>query len=346
MATLPPKLDFGLPSRVRGIAVAIRRLAVENPWHTLLSFFVRPVGQANSARVKRIVMRYTLVMFSVLMLTPITLTQDQMRGSPRFFKIPANTAIRVRTKNVIFSETAHVGDDVQMEVLGDVIVNGYVVVHQGASAIGQISQVKEARSLGRRGSVALTLSYVEAVTGEHVPVSGNRSEKGKGNAAQMTAEVVAVTALTGAVGAYLLFETGDGTTMIDLSNLPATPLMPPTASQAGVSAGLPIANATTLSRPTASSPMTIPSLGIVVATRVNLGAEIVGIARESRADQAGLRVGYVIHSVDGKEIRSAPELSAALADRAAGSRIRLRYMFQSYLGWMPAEEKVLTLKAN
>ena len=334
---------------------------MENPWHTLLSFFVRPVGQANSARVKRIVMRYTLVMFSVLMLTPITLTQDQMRGSPRFFKIPANTAIRVRTKNVIFSETAHVGDDVQMEVLGDVIVNGYVVVHQGASAIGQISQVKEARSLGRRGSVALTLSYVEAVTGEHVPVSGNRSEKGKGNAAQMTAEVVAVTALTGAIGAFLLFETGDGTsippgtsfsvytvadTMIDLSNLPATPLMPPTASQAGVSAGLPIANATTLSRPTASSPMTIPSLGIVVATRVNLGAEIVGIARESRADQAGLRVGYVIHSVDGKEIRSAPELSAALADRAAGSRIRLRYMFQSYLGWMPAEEKVLTLKAN
>src|SRR5438445_9740591 len=205
-------------------------------------------------------MKCILVIVAGLMLAPFSFPEDQASGTPRFFKVPANTAMRVRTKNGIFSETAHVGDDVQMEVLGDVIVNGYVVVHQGASAIGQISQVKEARSLGRRGSVALTLSYVEAVTAEHVPVSGNRSEKGKGNAAQMTAEVVAVTALTGAVGAFLLFETGDGTsippgtsfsvytvadTMIDLSNLPATPLMPPTASQAGVSAGLPIANATT-----------------------------------------------------------------------------------------------------
>jgi len=36
-----------------------------------------------------------------------------------------------------------------MEVLADVLVNSYVVVRQGAPAMGQISQVKESRSVVR-----------------------------------------------------------------------------------------------------------------------------------------------------------------------------------------------------
>src|SRR5439155_21754027 len=93
---------------------------------------------------------------------------------------PANTAMRVRTMNEISSETAHVGDDVQMEVLGDVIVNGSVVIREGASAVGQISRVKEARSMGRRGNVALTLKYVESVKGEHILASVSIGEYAKG----------------------------------------------------------------------------------------------------------------------------------------------------------------------
>jgi hypothetical protein len=66
-----------------------------------------------------------------------------------------------------------------MEVLGDVVVNGYVVIRAGASAIGQISKVREARSLGRRGIVALNLKYVESVTGEHILVSGTAGRRQK-----------------------------------------------------------------------------------------------------------------------------------------------------------------------
>jgi hypothetical protein len=165
----------------------------------------------------------------------VRLPRNQPSVTSRFLKIPANTTIRVRTKNEISSETAHVGGDVQMEVLGDVTVNGYVVIRQGAFAIGQISRVKEARNMGRRGNVALTLNYVEAVTGEHILASGDRTEKAKGKAWEMATEVVVTTAvLGGPVAALWLFEKGDestippGTafsmhriadTMIDLSNL-------------------------------------------------------------------------------------------------------------------------------
>jgi hypothetical protein len=125
-------------------------------------------------------MKYILVIVAGLTLAQVSLAEDQANLTPRFFKIPADTAIRVRTKNQISSETAHVGDDIQIEVLADVIVNGYVVIREGASAVGQISTAKEARSMGRRGKVALTLKYVEAVTGEHILASGSRGGEAKG----------------------------------------------------------------------------------------------------------------------------------------------------------------------
>lgn len=280
-------------------------------------------------------MKHTFVIVAGLILAQFAFTQDQPRVSTRFFKIPANTTIRVRTKNEISSETAHVGDDIQMEVLGDVIVNGYVVIRQGASAIGQISHVKEARSMGRRGNVALTLNYVEAVTGEHVLASGSRTEKAKGKAAEMTTEVVVTTALLGGpVAALWLFEKGDestippGTafsvytvedTMIDLSNLApsASPVAPPAIG------------ANVLPRPTSDSSMTVPSLGVVVGTRVNVGAEVVGVVRDSVAEKAGLHVGDVINAVDRKPVRTALELATELRSRAPASQVRLGYVIRS-----------------
>src|SRR6266566_3583193 len=124
-------------------------------------------------------MNYILVIVAGLTLAQFSFTEEQANLAERFFKIPGDTAIRLRTKNEISSETARVGDDVQMEVLADVVVNGYVVIREGASAVGQISRVREARSMGRRGKVALTLKYVEAVTGEHILASGTAGKRRK-----------------------------------------------------------------------------------------------------------------------------------------------------------------------
>jgi len=155
-------------------------------------------------------MKYILVIVAGLTLAQFSFTEEQANLAQRFFKIPGDTAIRVRTKNEISSETARVGDDVQMEVLADVVVNGYVVIREGASAVGQISRVREARSMGRRGKVALTLKYVEAVTGEHILASGSRGETAKGKTGERTAEVVVTTAVFGApIAALWLFEKGE-----------------------------------------------------------------------------------------------------------------------------------------
>jgi len=313
--------------------------------------------------------KFISLVIVLAMLPPFTSAQNQVNG--RYFKIPANTVIRVRTVDDVSSETARVGDIVPMEVLADVLVNDSVVVRQGATAVGEISRVKEARSMGRRGNVALTMSYVEAVTGEHVLVGGNRAEKGKGKAAKLTAEIVVTTAVTGGlIGALWLFEKGHdtsippgtafsvytvGNTTIDLSLLTAAATAPATAaltspdnsslsSSAGAKRPVVTEAATNaLPRVMSSSSMTFPALGVAVKTMLNIGAEVIGIAQGSAADRAGLQVGNVIAEVDGNRIKSVRDLATSLANRAPGSEVRLRWFFRSNLGWMPTPETVVVL---
>jgi hypothetical protein len=312
------------------------------------------------------------VAIALTALQPFAPAQSQ---NERPFKIPANTVIRVRTIENVSSETARVGDIVPMEVLGDVLVNGFVVARQGAPAVGEISRVKEARSMGRRGHVALTLSYVEALTGEHILVSGNRAEKGNGKAAKLAAEIVVTTAVTGGlVGALWLFEKGHdtsippgtafsvytvGDTTIDLSLL--APHAAPQATPALISAGSsPVTSSAPLNaskgtegsplnqlpRAMSSAPTAFPALGVVVRTKTNLGAEVVGIAADGAAAKTGLKVGDVIGAVDGNRTTSVRDLASALANRAPGTAVRLSWFFRSNLGWMPTPETVLILAGS
>src|SRR5215471_4440333 len=173
--------------------------------------------------------------------------------------IPAGTAIRIRTTQPVSSETARVGDDVAMEVLGDVSVDSYVVIRQGAPVIAVVSVAKEAKTMGRRGRVAIALKYVESITGEHVLVSGNREEQGAVKKAKMITEIGATAVLLSPAGSLLwLFEKGHeseippgtaftvyaaGDTILDLRQLPP---------------------GTALLRARPNGPQNLPILGMVV----------------------------------------------------------------------------------
>jgi hypothetical protein len=85
-------------------------------------------------------------------------------------------------------------------------------------------------------------------------------------------------------------------------------------------------------------------LGLAVTDWDQGGAKIVEVAPDSAAYVAGLHVGDVIDSVDGKRIRSVPDFTAALGNRAPDSKVRLGYrVHTSALGWIQGIDKVLTL---
>lgn len=74
--------------------------------------------------------------------------------------------------------------------------------------------------------------------------------------------------------------------------------------------------------------MIIPALGLRAVTTENGGAELVEVAPNGIAELAGLRVGDVINSMDGKPIHSVMELSAELSGKSPGTPVKLGYMIQ------------------
>ena len=250
--------------------------------------------------------------------------------------IPAGTAIRIRTTQAVSSATARVGDDVSMEVLADVAVNDYLVIRQGAPVIAVVSVAKEAKTIGRRGHVAVALKYASAVTGEHVLVTGDRQEEGNGKKAKMIGEV-AVTALLSPAGSLLwLFEKGN-----DSMIQPGTAFTVYTAADTTLDLGR-LPPGTVLLRARPGGPENLPILGLVVDSNpANFLPTITGMVKDGPADHAGLRVGYLITAVNRVETRNVRDLIETLAAVPPdATTIKLGRAFQSNLGLMPKEVEV------
>jgi hypothetical protein len=75
--------------------------------------------------------------------------------------------------------------------------------------------------------------------------------------------------------------------------------------------------------PAATNGMKIPSLGFIVATARDSGAEVTDEAPNGLASLAGIHVGDVINAVDGKPVGTPMELAAELANRAGGDKVKL-----------------------
>lgn len=85
-------------------------------------------------------------------------------------------------------------------------------------------------------------------------------------------------------------------------------------------------------------------LGIVGAAFEQGGVEIVDIDPDGSAAVAGLKIGDIINSVDGKRVRSMPSLTAALGSRQLSSIVRIGYMFRNpSFGLMQGADKIVTL---
>jgi S1-C subfamily serine protease len=93
-------------------------------------------------------------------------------------------------------------------------------------------------------------------------------------------------------------------------------------------------------RPT--GPENLTALGIVIDTNpTDFFARITGVVRDGAGDRAGLRVGYIITTVNRASthnVRDVIEAIAALPPES--STLTLGYAFPSNLGYMPKETSV------
>jgi hypothetical protein len=276
-----------------------------------------------------------------LCLSLAVLLSANMVAAQQTVTIPAGTAVRIRTTQPVSSESARVGDDVPMEVLADVAVDGYVLIRQAAPVIGAVSLAKEARALGRRGHVAVSLKYAEAVTGEHVPLSGERRESGRDRKAEVATEIAVGAAVT-PLGFLFLFEPGDSSVIA-----PGTAFTVYTAADTQLDLEQ-LPKGAKLLRVRPSGPENMAALGIVIDTNpANFLATITGVVQGGPGDRAGLRVGYLITAVNGASTKNVREVSEALAILPPGTAtVTVGYAFPSQLGYMPKEAHILLEKKS
>src|SRR2546430_8661204 len=90
--------------------------------------------------------------------------------------VPDGTEFTVQTLEFLTSEKANIGDQVQLEVDNNVIVDGAVAIAAGTPVRGTIANVVRASRMGRSGSISLRIESTAAVDEQRVPLRATKGQ--------------------------------------------------------------------------------------------------------------------------------------------------------------------------
>jgi len=88
--------------------------------------------------------------------------------------VPDGTEFTAQTLEFLSSETANIGDQVQLEVDNNVIVDEVIAIAAGTPVRGTIANVVRASRMGRSGSISLRVESTTAVDGQRVPIRATK----------------------------------------------------------------------------------------------------------------------------------------------------------------------------
>lgn len=83
--------------------------------------------------------------------------------------LPNNTPIHLKLNKTISSETAHIGDAVDLVVTEDVVVDGLCLIPGGASAEAVVSEAEPKKRMGKGGKLGLSVKFVHLADNEKAP---------------------------------------------------------------------------------------------------------------------------------------------------------------------------------
>ena len=89
---------------------------------------------------------------------------------PSEFALRNGTPIRLKLGKMMSSAAAHVGDVVNLQVTEDVVVDGFVVIPNGAAATGLVTEAEPKKRLGRSGKLVFSINFVHLKDNEKAAV--------------------------------------------------------------------------------------------------------------------------------------------------------------------------------
>lgn len=112
-------------------------------------------------------------------------------------KLPAGTVVDFETIYLINSQEFRKGDAISFRVVNPVIVNGSVLIIQGATATGIVTKAQRNGHWGRAGKITWAMKEVTAVDGTRIPIDFTGHTVGDSKGAKVAAQTIIGGALLG-----------------------------------------------------------------------------------------------------------------------------------------------------
>ncbi|MGH8050338.1 MAG: hypothetical protein ACREPB_06755 [Arenimonas sp.] len=103
-----------------------------------------------------------------------------IESAPPTVKIPFKTPVRFTLDTEISSKTAMPGNQFQLKVSEDLVINGIVAIPGGTPATGEIIHAQKAGGFGKPGELLLAIRYID-LHGQQIKMRSFQPLQGKSN---------------------------------------------------------------------------------------------------------------------------------------------------------------------
>lgn len=101
-----------------------------------------------------------------------------------------STPVRMKLGRTLSSADAQVGDEVDLEVSEDVLVDGLLVIAKGANASGVVNEAEPKKAMGRGGKLGVLVRSVRLANNQEAVLRSGGEAKGSSSSAGMVIPVM------------------------------------------------------------------------------------------------------------------------------------------------------------
>src|SRR5882762_8926686 len=123
------------------------------------------------------------------------------RSSSQKLLVKDGTPIKLKLKRGVYSQYAKIGDEVDYLVDEEVVVNGKIIIPEGAIVQGKVVSAEHKRRMGRGGKIDISADAIKLFNSQSIPLRAPQHVRGGGQGLNMTGGMLAAAALTLGVGA-------------------------------------------------------------------------------------------------------------------------------------------------
>jgi hypothetical protein len=131
--------------------------------------------------------------------TPKDLSEQSTSPSQKLL-VKDGTPIKLKLKRGVYSQYAQIGDEVDYLVDEEVLVNGKIIVPEGAIVKGKVVSAEHKRMMGRGGKIDISADSIKLFNSQSIPLRAFQKARGGGQGLDMSGEMLAAASLTLGVG--------------------------------------------------------------------------------------------------------------------------------------------------